>query len=222
MKVSTDGCIFGAYTSEISGLPTAAQKVLDIGTGTGLLSLMLAQKLPSALIEAVETDFPACEQASENFRNSPWSDRLKVCVCAVQEFYPGKQYDLIICNPPFYAGHLRSRNPQRKQAFHQETLNFPDLAKALQRLLAPEGEAGILLPLRQAAEFTASAKQAGLYCSKELLIAERKSSKPHRSIRTFTFSHKEHFPQETFVIRADDGTYSPAFQKLLQPFYTIF
>lgn len=217
MKVSTDACILGAYTYK-----KEAGSVLDIGTGTGLLSLMAAQKHEKAFIDAVETEANACEQAADNFRKSPWSSRIKVYHTPVQEFFPEKQYDLIICNPPFYSGHLPSPDSARNQAFHQISLRFTELAAAIRRLLAPEGETNILLPLRQAMEFTETAKAQGLRCNKELLVTEKDPAKPHRSIRTYSFNSQEVFSQEILIIRAPDGTYSRDFQNLLFPYYTIF
>lgn len=217
MKVSTDGCILGA-----SNAHSSPQNVLDIGTGTGLLSLMLAQKYGSAQIDAVEIEPHAYEQALINFKNSPWAGRIKIHFSPIQHYFPGKLYDFIICNPPFYARHLSSHNPQRRQAFHQETLSFPELADSFQRLLAPGGQASVLLPIPQAREFSRIAKMAGLYCFKELLIAEQSSLRPHRCIRSFGFNKETNPLQEKLYIRTEDGAYSLAYRQLLQDYYLIF
>lgn len=219
MKVSSDACILGAYTSYPS-----PQNILDIGTGTGLLSLMLAQRYPTAQIDAVEIDPDAHEQSSINTRNSPWARNINIHFGPVQEFKPGKQYDLIICNPPFYPKqkYLQSKDPQRRMAFHQDTLSFPELAQTFRRFLSEQGVTSVLLPTPQAEEFLQIAKEVGLFCRKELLISEKPFLPPHRCIRFFGHSPAKELQQERLNIRSEDGAYSTAFIELLKDYYLIF
>jgi tRNA1Val (adenine37-N6)-methyltransferase len=216
MKVCTDACIQGAYTCAPN-----AKRILDIGCGTGLLSLMMAQRHPAAYIDAVEIEVNAYKQALENVSSSPWADRIRVQHLPVQSFSASLPYDLIIVNPPFYPRHLRSPNKQRNQAHHHDSLSFQELAKACKSLLAPEGYCSILLPPEQADEFAGIAAGEGLYASHELEIRESHSHQPHRSIRQYG-QHQKSFSLDRLNIRDEDNSYSQAFRKLLQPYYTIF
>ena len=217
MKVCTDSCLFGAH----SRIPDA-RSILDIGTGTGLLSLMLAQQHPLAQIDAVEIDADAAAQAKENIMNSPWKDRIKVFHTSVQDFSPNRQYDFIICNPPFYPDHLPSAHPKRRQAFHQDRLSFPDLLQSFHHFLSPNGLCSIISPLKQAEEFTALASKAGLYLQKEMLIFEHPTSRKPRSIRSYGFNLQAAPPSRVLYIKSEDGSYSQDFRDLLQPFYLHF
>ncbi|WP_026135830.1 tRNA1(Val) (adenine(37)-N6)-methyltransferase [Nafulsella turpanensis] len=217
MKVSADACVLGAFTR----LPSAG-RILDIGAGTGLLSLMLAQSHPNAFIDAVELDQQAYEQAKENIAASPWTDRIELHPCAIQEFKPAQPYDLIITNPPFYPSHLPSSDPKRKLAFHQESLDFPALVKACATMLAADGICSVLLPVRQAKEFSSMATDFGLYPLHELLLYHSPGHPPHRSI-TLYHRHQTKSPSvDRLFVRLNDNSYSPAYQQLLQPYYTIF
>lgn len=217
MKVCTDACIQGAYTTA-----EEAVKILDIGCGTGLLSLMIAQRHPKAHIDAIEIDRSAFEQALENVRISPWAARINVEHLPIQSFFSAKPYDLIIANPPFYPQHLRSPNQQRNQAQHQDSLSFFDLAKACKRLLAPYGFCSILLPPRQAAEFTLIAEGEGLFPGHELEISESEKHKPQRSIRFFYHKPQEKPSFRQLNIKDIQQDYSPAFRQLLKTYYSIF
>ncbi len=217
MKVCTDACIFGAYTK----MPGAGT-ILDIGTGTGLLSLMLAQQHPDARIDAVEVDKEAIEQARENVAASPWKDRVFVHHTPVQDYASRHLYDLIICNPPFYPDHLRSADPQRRQAFHQDSIRFPELIEAVRKFLAPNGIFSLLLPSRQAEEFNFLAAKAGLYIQQELSFFEHENSGQYRTVSFFGLRDTPEPVREKLIIRGEDGRYSSAFQQLLRPYYTIF
>lgn len=218
MKVCTDACVLGAYTPA----PTAATRLLDIGTGTGLLSLMLAQRYPHAHIDAVEVDADAFEQASANVANSPWANTIKLHRMPVQDFFPADKYQLIISNPPFYPAHLRSANQQKNRAHHHDSLSFPELARSIKRLLAEGGLCSILLPPRQAAEFSLLTQKEELHMQHELLLQESEGHPPFRSIRLYSHSHKKSPSFDRLIIRSEDKSYSPDFRRLLQPFYLHF
>lgn len=217
MKVCTDACIQGAYTSAAE-----AKRILDIGCGTGLLALMLAQRHPEARIDAVEIEANAFAQAGENISASPWTERIKIHHLPIQSFSPQDPYELIVANPPFYPDHLRSPDQQRRQAHHNDSLSFQDLAEACKRLLAPEGICSILLPPRQSVEFSEIAAHEGLYPIHELEIMESKTHKPHRHVQLYSH-HAEKTPStDSLVIRNENGAYSDRFRQLLQTYYTIF
>lgn len=217
MKVTTDACIQGAYTS----FP-GAKRILDIGCGTGLLSLMLAQRHPEALIDAVEIEASAFVQACNNVATSPWADRIKIHHLPIQAFSPSAPYELIIVNPPFYPNHLPSPDLQRRQAHHNDSLPFGELTKACKRLLAPEGICSVLLPPRQAAEFIANAAQEGFYPVHELEIRESQTHRPHRKIQLYSHQYTSNPAHDSLIIRNEDGHYSERFRQLLQAYYTIF
>ena len=128
MKVCTDACLFGAWaTNIITTKKLPCHYMLDIGAGTGLLSLILAQQLNNSIIHAVEIDAAASRQAGENFAASPWGGQLYIFNSSIQSFSPSQQYDFIITNPPFFSNDLASPNAQRNVALHSHQLNFEEL-----------------------------------------------------------------------------------------------
>ena len=221
MKVCTDACIFGAYVAEQS-LSYTPERVLDIGAGTGLLSLMLAQKLSQTTFDAVEIDHDAFRQCTENIANSLWKERINSHHINIQSFAQSSQnsYNLIISNPPFYPEHLQPSQQQKRQAMHTIKLSFEDLLQAIVKLLAPQGQAAILLPPTQSKQLEALAEKYGLYPQKRLFIQDR-ATKP--SIRNIVFySWKAQLlevPNEAFLIKNDNGGYTQQFQSLLQDYY---
>ena len=150
MKVSTEACVLGGLCAQEAAAPA---RILDIGAGTGLLSLMLAQAFPQAAIEAVEVEAAAFIQCQENFAESSWVHRLQVYPMDIKDFRPAQDYDFIISNPPFYEKHLPSTKAARQIALHTDTLSFEVLADALAALLAPQGQAAVLLPVSATASF---------------------------------------------------------------------
>lgn len=218
MKVCTDACIQGAYTRTTE--PT--KHLLDIGTGTGLLSLMLAQRYPHLLIDAVEIEPIALEQARQNVANSPWASAIRLHQTDIRHFTPEHRYELIISNPPFYPAHLQSGNQRKNQAHHHESLSFEALATAVKRLLTADGICSILLPPRQAQEFSQLAEKEGLHLQHELVVQESAAHKPHRSIRFYSQPYKKSPSIDRLIIRDEEGNYSSQFRQLLQPYYLIF
>ena len=143
MKVGTDGVLLGAWTTVG---PTTAS-VLDVGTGTGLIALMIAQRNPEATIDAIEIDANACVQATENIGNSPFRDRINVIHRSFTEYTTTKKYDLIISNPPFFAHSLKSPNEKRNLARHNETLPLRGLIEQAAGMLVANGRIAIILPV---------------------------------------------------------------------------
>ncbi|HAI74792.1 MAG TPA: methyltransferase, partial [Microscillaceae bacterium] len=169
MKVCTDSCILGAMAC-VEG----KKQVLDIGTGTGLLTLMMAQRNPEAYFTALEIDALSVEQAQKNFAQSPWSDRLKVIGCSLQAFSSGfvdKKFDFIVSNPPFFSNHLKPHSKSTKIALHNDdTLPFEDLCHYTEPLLAENGEILVMYPGYEANLFLEKARAYGLICVEKIQI----------------------------------------------------
>jgi tRNA1Val (adenine37-N6)-methyltransferase len=219
MKVTTDACILGAYT-EVQG----AKTILDIGTGTGLLSLMLAQKI-NAKIDAVEIEENAYNQAITNVNRSIFNDQISVFNTSIQLFSESIEqqnlYDLIISNPPFFQNHLKSETESRNNSLHTDTLSFEDLLSTVLRLLSPNGTFALLLPLYESSVFEQLAILQELYIQKKLTIRHRKGSKILRIITTFGRIKKEIINEE-LIIKNPDESYTTDFQALLKDYYLIF
>ncbi len=216
LKVGTDACLLGAWAHH-----PAPARMLDIGTGTGLLALMLAQRY-AVPMHALEPEPAAAAQAQKNFSNSPWPQQIRLFAQPVQTYFPPQLYDLIVCNPPFYQNHLKTANVQRNMALHQETLSFAELAEACKRLLASNGLCYILLPPRQALELEKECIKCDLYVQQKLCIQERANSAVHRMITTYGHQAFTGVKEATLIIRNAEGDYSEAYQSLLKDYYLIF
>jgi tRNA1Val (adenine37-N6)-methyltransferase len=221
MKVCTDACLFGAWVASVARqqLPNDI-RVLDIGAGTGLLSLMLAQELSEAKLTAIEIDALAAEQATENFQASPWKDRLTLMMGDIQTYRPAIPFSFIISNPPFYEGDLRSPDKQRNLALHDTGLGLNDWWEIVPPLLTNHGHCAILLPAFRENEclILAEAKEFQV-----LYVARVRQTVNHpEPFRVMLFfgrgSATAASIPETIMI-AENGSYSQRFSKLMQPFY---
>ncbi|PWV47004.1 tRNA1(Val) (adenine(37)-N6)-methyltransferase [Chitinophaga sp. S165] len=220
MKVCTDACLQGASTAAhlLAGKPDVS-RILDIGTGTGLLSLMLAQQLPNAVITGIELDTAAAGQARSNFAASPWNKRLQVLETDARELTTDVQYDFIITNPPFYESDLKSGNHLRNQAMHATTLDYNDLLKVIDGQLKHEGAFSVLLPYRPFAEFTTMANMAGFHLQEVLHVKQSERHDYFRSIGIFSREEVEPKIGSIAIREVDQQTYTPAFVSLLQAYY---
>lgn len=217
MKVTLDACLFGALVAQKHQDMTLSH-ILDIGTGTGLLSLILAQSV-SGPIDAVEIDKSAAHQASANIQTSPFKKQIQVHCLGIEAFQPMHDYDLIICNPPFFTDALKGPNQQRNQARHNDGLSFLDLCHSLIRLLSHQGEAWLLLPVDEMARFCTLASPLGLHLQKQWLIHTRTEEPAYRSIGCFSKQDSAKIDTANLVVRASPQTYSDDFTALLAPYY---
>lgn len=214
MKVTTDACILGSWAP----IPTAGN-FLDIGTGTGLLSLMLAQR-SNGEIDAVELDHDSFHQANENVGRSPWSKRIRVIHMDIKDFRPDKKYDFIICNPPFFEEQLKSPSPKKNIARHDETLTAATLLKSIKRLLIdPHGKLAVLFPFNRIDDFISAAGEKGLFLHQKLLIRDQRQQEVNRCVMVFGCFPVSEIKTETLVINDDSGKYTPGFVELLKDFY---
>lgn len=223
MKVCTDACVLGACADA-----TYAQRILDIGTGTGLLSLMLAQR-SKATIDAVEIDNDAYAQAQANIAESQFAHKIKLCHQSIQEFShqhtitANMPYDLIISNPPFYQNSLQSPDVQTNKALHATTLTFDELIEAVINLLSPDGSFVVLLPPFEAQQLTEVAQKKALYLSEKLLIQHNPQKAVFRHILSFGKKPVSEHREDTLAIHEyGTNTYSDKFRELLSDYYTIF
>ncbi|WP_158859023.1 tRNA1(Val) (adenine(37)-N6)-methyltransferase [Lunatibacter salilacus] len=220
MKVSTDAVVLGASSGSM-----AHNTILDIGTGTGVIALMLAQRYPEAEIFALEIDRKACVQAAENIRNSPWVNQVTVIDSSLQEYQNrGVRFDLIVSNPPYYPNHLLSEDFRRNQALHQGTLTFLELLVGVDKLLEEDGELWVILPERQMCEFELIAKNEGFVVFKRITIKDSRQKPVLRVIQAFGKSKRTEktFEANELVIKDNDGEFSAAYRNLLKDYMLHF
>jgi len=218
MKVCTDACVLGAV-ADVAG----ARRLLDIGTGTGLLALMAAQRNPTAHIDAVELAPAAAAQAAANFAASPWPHRLTLRPVSLQAFAQTRPlpYDGLLCNPPFFRQSLPSPDAARTTARHasDESLPFATIARFATDFLTPTGQLTVLLPPPEMQEFVRVAVADGLYPTTQLTLHHRPGSRPLRHITTFG-RQPQPTQHHSLAIRAvDSEAYSSEFQAILKDFY---
>lgn len=215
MKVTTEACLLGAW---VPVQPTV-RSILDIGAGTGLLSLMLAQRVPNAVVAAVEIDEQAAIQAAKNVEQSPFAHRIQVFHEAIQDFAVENRnrFDLVVSNPPFFSGHLASPSQKVNMARHQQTLLLEDLATLIPQLLNPEGQVAILLPPAESTRFSAEMARYGFNIIQLTLVKNRPGPDVFRHLLLFGQTPANEVGE--ILIRQTDEQYSTAFRQLLSPFY---
>jgi tRNA1Val (adenine37-N6)-methyltransferase len=215
MKVSTDSCLFGAWVAEQSA--GAAGNLLDIGAGTGLLSLMLAQSTNTS-IEAVEVEDLCFRQLTENIDTSDWKHRIKCVHVDILKYSPEKNYDLIISNPPFYENQLQSPDAAVNLARHANELSIAALFQKVKDLIHPEGEFYVLIPFYRLAECLERADKLGFFVHQQVEVRHSNQHKPFRAMIGFRITPVEK-KFETIEVNGHYGQYSPRFKNLLSPFY---
>ncbi len=216
MKVCTDSCVLGAY-ADVSH----ATRILDIGTGTGLLALMLAQRTP-AFIDAIEIDEAAARQAADNVANSPWPTQIRVIQNSILEFAKtcSVRYDFIICNPPFFSNHLKRKELAQNIAMHGSSLQLFDLAKVASELLQPKGKFVTLLPPYESGLLEDYCRETGLHKQKELRLYDYVGGQQIRTIAGFSFLKDTIWENSDLYIKTiADGEYTEDFVQLLKPYY---
>jgi tRNA1Val (adenine37-N6)-methyltransferase len=216
MKIGTDGVLLGAWVS----LENNPESILDIGAGTGILSLQLAQRCLAETLEAIEIDEDAFEQCVVNFENSPWGDRLFCFHASAQEFAAEmeEEYDLIISNPPFYSDEYKSGDSKRNTARFTDTLPFKDLAIFAYQFLSEKGIFALILPRKEEENFIALASEVGLFPKRICRVRGNPTSEVKRSLMEFTFEKSEIIKEE-LTIEISRHVYTEAYKNLVKDFY---
>lgn len=216
MKVGTDGVLLGAW-ADVSG----AKKVLDIGTGTGVIALMMAQRLPEAEIHAVEISEEACAVAEQNFAESKWSDRLKSFNFPVQDFakMTDHRYDLIVSNPPFFSGGTFSSNEDKNLMRHTVRLPNGDLLNAVRRLLNRSGRFVMILPYIEGLRFEEMARQYHFYVTKKTSVLPVEGKPVERLLLEFAYEEQA-LEEQSLIIETDTRhVYTEDYIALTKDFY---
>lgn len=216
MKIGTDGVLLGAWTSvELNPF-----SVLDIGAGTGVLSLMIAQRSYAENIEALEIDADAYEQCSENFENSPWADRLFCYHASLLEFVEeiDDKFDLIICNPPFYSENYKTENTSRDLARFNDAMPFEHLIFAVANLLSKDGLFSVVIPVKEERKFIELASKSGLFPNRILHVKGNPDSEIKRSLLEFSFTESATKTSQ-LVIETERHQYTEDYINLTKDFY---
>ncbi|MGF7078276.1 tRNA1(Val) (adenine(37)-N6)-methyltransferase [Mucilaginibacter sp. UYCu711] len=219
MKINTDGVLLGALADA-----DQPKTILDIGTGTGVIALMLAQRFADAKIDAVEIDEPASATAGHNFAGSPFADRLNLYADSFESYlnnHPGRKYDLIVSNPPFYINSLESPGAKKSLAKHTDQQFFETLIETVAKHLVTIGSFWVILPLETAQLVKGLSSKHGLTIKKVINVLSYPDSEPHREILVLTLNG-EREADEQFVIYAEPKIYSERYEQVLKPFFTIF
>ena len=216
MKVGTDGVLLGAW-SDVQG----RKEILDIGTGTGVIAIMLSQRKLDSNVDGVEIDSTACLTAEKNMINSPFSDRLNVVKESIQDFAKTtrKEYDLIVCNPPFFTGGTLSAQTSRNEVRHTIKLPNGDLLNSVQRLLKKDGKFCVVLPFIEGLRFKELARNYNLYCTKVTQVKSKKEKPIERLLLQF---EKVNQPEETdeLIIQFEKrNDFTPDYIALTKEFY---
>ncbi|MBS1669255.1 MAG: methyltransferase [Bacteroidetes bacterium] len=215
MKVCTDACLLGAWFAE--KIPNYSE-LLDIGSGTGLLMLMLAQK-SKARISGIEIDLQAYKQLKENTGQSKWANRFKVYPGDVRAFSFNEKFDFIISNPPFFENDLVSTVNEKNIAKHSKELSLKELIEAIDANLDSSGSFGILLPYHRSAYFEELAKSYRFHLKEKLLVKQTVTHSYFRSILHFSKNQVGAADEFTLAIQESEGKYSSEFIELMKDYY---
>ncbi len=216
MKICTDACLFGAWVAK--DLPQEELSILDIGSGTGLLMMMLAQQ-NSGRIDGIELDTPAYEQCRENIASHPWSNRLQVYKGDVRSYQFGGNYDCILSNPPFYENDLQPGAADNQMARHSSALRLEELVRSISKNLKSDGVAYLLIPWHRSLYVSEQAAQSGLWVDKFAVVRHSARHAPFRAMIRFKKVQADVVDYQSIYIRNNDNAYSTVFSALLKPYY---
>ncbi|RNC65896.1 tRNA1(Val) (adenine(37)-N6)-methyltransferase [Proteiniphilum sp. X52] len=216
MKVGTDGVLLGAW----AGVDNAAE-VLDVGTGTGLIALMVAQRNPQAKVMAIDVDEQAVEQAKENIGNSPFSDRIDVELVAFRQFAQDspKRFDLIVSNPPYFSDSLLPPEKGRARARHSVSLTLDDLLLSARRCLKNRGTLSLILPYGKGDELDCLCEKHRFYMKRKTIVYPLPDTEPKRLLVELTMRPADHTEISSLIIENSRHRYTEGFSDLVSSFY---
>lgn len=212
MKVGTDGVLLGAWAS-------GGKRILDIGTGTGLIALMMAQRYPEARIDGIDIDANACRQAQGNVLGSPFVERVLVHHARLQEFESDGLYDAIVSNPPFFVDSLKNPDKSRSLARHTDSLSFSDLLEGVKRWLSEDGVFSVILPIEALEQFTAEAYFRGFYVIRKCGIKTVPRKPCKRYLLAFSKHRKNDGEEQEKMLMDSDGQRSEWYADITKDFY---
>lgn len=216
MKVGTDAVLLGSWVPV-----RQVKKALDIGTGCGILGLMLSQRAVPQ-IDAVELDELSATEAKNNFNSSQWRSQLKVYCMDIRQFaieYPEKRYDLIVSNPPFFVNSFKSLQQRKNQARHTDSLSFHELVSVAKKLLNPDGFFAVVLPFKESLYFVETAESVGLCVNSRQLIIPVEDRPANRVNLLFSLNPVDEIQSENFTIRDTQGDFTDQYKLALKDFY---
>ena len=212
MKVGTDGVLLGAWAP-------GGKRILDVGSGTGLISLMMAQRFPEAQVLGIDMDGEACEEAAENVAASPFAGSVHVSHCPLQDFLSSQPYEAIVSNPPFFVDSLKNPDVKRSLARHTDTLPFADLFAGARRLLTEHGFLSIVVPTEVFGRVEEEAYYKGFTLVRKCMVKTVERKAPKRLLLTFSRSRMGNFEESTEVLQLPDGSRSEWYSRLTEEFY---
>jgi tRNA1Val (adenine37-N6)-methyltransferase len=215
MRVGSDAVLLGAW-AEISD----DQAILEVGTGCGVISLMLAQR-STAVIDAIDIDQPSVIQAKENFEKSRWKKRLSAFHISFQDFFQGKEhrYDHIITNPPFFRKSLKSPEQKNNLSKHELHLGYEDLLEGTVHLLKPDGRLSLILPVAESRIFCPLAEEKKLFLSRATTVVPRVTKQANRILMEFSFRRPPAPDHGNLVVREKSGSYTTEYISFTEPYY---
>lgn len=216
MKVGTDGVLLGAWVK----VADDTESILDIGTGTGLIALQMAQRSGAEMIDALEIENKAFEQAVENFENSPWADRLYCYHASLQEFKEeiDEPYDLIVSNPPYFNDTFKELDQERALARHTHKLSYKELLSATNKLISPLGSCAFIIPFKEEADFLLLASSEKLFPARITRVRGNAQSDIKRSLLQFSRQPNKVIPNE-LIIETSRHVYTDEYIALVKDFY---
>lgn len=216
MKVGTDGVLLGAWTKTPNG------NVLDIGCGSGLISLMIAQRNPNTQIDAIDVDHNAFLQTTENIANSDWKENIKPHHTSLQNFNSPHKYQLIVSNPPFFVNATKSANSSKNIARHTDELSFNDLLHHVSKLLEKEGVFSVVLPIIEEVEFCKIASVHELFLNRICYVKPNLQKEPKRILMEFSLTNTPVIMESLTIETEKRHHYTEEYRNLTQDFYLHF
>jgi tRNA1Val (adenine37-N6)-methyltransferase len=217
MKVGTDGVLLGAWAS----VPGPGGRVLDVGTGTGLIALMVAQRTKSVTVDALEIDPLTARQAKENFQNSPWKKRIHCIQSSFQDFYAHCriQYDLIICNPPFFSGSFKTPSREKNLARHDDSLSLEELFKGSVMIMKKTTIISLILPVQKLQQAMELISEYKMHCNRITRVKPVEMKPAKRVLLEVSYMYGELIEDELTIETDKRHVYSGKFKRLIEEFY---